>query len=95
TEALRGLRVELARARAAFLIARVAMRLRRVDVEHANRALASERARYAAGRATINDVLEDEATLRRLTEQRELAALQALGAWIQFQLARGGAISLR
>ena len=70
-------------------IARSAAKVRSRNLELAQETLRVERERHAAGRATTNDLLDAEATLRNQRTNRELARIDILRSWARLDLAIG------
>jgi len=89
TELRRGVEVEVRKGLSEIGTARRAVQVRRRGVELASETLRVERERNTAGRATTNDLLAAEATLREQRTQRDLAELAVLRAWIRYDLATG------
>ena len=89
TEARRGVAREVESALADLAAAREALAVGRTGVRQAEETLRIERERYRAGRVTVNDLLEAEATLREQTTRRELAALDVVRAHVRLRLAEG------
>jgi len=85
----RGVEVEVLAALAELSSAREALRVRERGVELASETLRVERERNAAGRSTVNDLLDAEASLRNQRTLRDLAQLDILGAWVRYDLVLG------
>ena len=85
----RTVKVEVVSALSEVEIARSAYRVAERGVELAREALRVERARYEAGRVTVNDLLEAEASLREQSTRRDIARLDFIDAWIRLNLAVG------
>jgi len=89
-DALRGVALELRAALARLTTARGAVTVGETGIEQAQETLRVEQERYAAGRATTNDLLDAEATVREKRTQRDLARLDVTRAWVRLRLAVGG-----
>ena len=88
-EIRRGVEIQLRRSLAALSTARAALEVRQRGVELASETLRVESERHAAGRATTNDLLDAEASLRDQSTRWQLARLDVLTAWIAWDLASG------
>ena len=88
-ELRRGIALEVQGALLDLGIARSAARVRLRGLELARETLRVERERHEAGRATTNDLLTAEASLRRQQTTAELAKIDILRAWAQVDLAVG------
>ncbi len=73
--------------------ANATVRVRRRGVELASETLRVERERHRVGRATINDLLDAEAALRRQRTENDLARLEILRAGFELDLAVGADVA--
>ncbi len=88
-ELRRSIGLEIDDGLARLAVARAAVRVRHRGVELAQETLRVERARYQAGRATTNDLLDAEAELRAQVTAQALARLEVLGSWILLRQVTG------
>jgi outer membrane protein TolC len=88
-ELRRGIALEVRRALADFRVAEGERELARVGVGEAEETVRVSRVRYAEGRETINDLLENEAVLRDRRARLRLASLAQGRAWVALRLATG------
>jgi len=88
-EARRAIEVEIRAGFAELTAARDAVEVGRRGIEQATETLRVERERHAAGRATTNDLLDAEASLREQRTLHELARLDVVRAWVRLWLASG------
>ncbi|MEO1367180.1 MAG: TolC family protein, partial [Acidobacteriota bacterium] len=88
-ELRRAIRVDVRGALSDLATSREALRVRERGVELASETLRVERERNAAGRSTVNDLLDAEASLRNQRTLRDLAQLDILGAWVRYDLVLG------
>ncbi|MEO1083702.1 MAG: TolC family protein, partial [Acidobacteriota bacterium] len=89
TELERAVEVEVQGALSDLATSREALRVRERGVELASETLRVERERNGAGRSTVNDLLDAEASLRNQRTLRDLAQLDILGAWVSYDLVLG------
>ncbi|MEM1183000.1 MAG: TolC family protein, partial [Acidobacteriota bacterium] len=85
----RAVDVEVQGAVSDLTTARETLRVRERGVELATETLRVERERNGAGRSTVNDLLDAEASLRNQRTLRDLAQLDILGAWVRYDLVLG------
>lgn len=92
-EARRSIETEVSAALAAIETARAAVKVGNRAVEQASETARVERERHTAGRATTNDLLDAEASLRSQHTRLDLARLDLIRAWIQLGLATEGELA--
>lgn len=91
-EAQSGILLELEQAYADYETARGLQELGNSGVTSAEESLRVRRARYDAGRATIDDLLEAEADLAEQRASASVADLDVIRAWLSHQLATGAPV---
>ncbi|MDA8019993.1 MAG: efflux RND transporter permease subunit [Thermoanaerobaculia bacterium] len=93
-EVRRAVEIQLRQSLARLSTARAALTVRERGVDLAQETLRVESERHSAGRATTNDLLDAEASLRDQATRYQLARLDVLKSWIAWDLA-SGALSFR